>query len=441
MAGPATRFPGQGAVHDLRTPNTMTSNRRAVFSWCLFDWANSPYPTIIVTFVFSAYFAKGIVGNEIEGTVLWSQTIAIAGLVVAVTGPLLGAIADQTGRRKPWIAGFSLVCVLATAALWFATPERESIMLVLVAVAISTVCFEVVTIFYNATLPEIAPTDRLGRIGGWGWGAGYIGAIFCLILCLFGLIQNPSPPFGLDPEQAEHVRATVLVVAVWWVVFGWPYLVFVPDRPAVSVPPLQAARAGVAKLWQTLKSLKRDRHVATFLIARMLYVDGLATLFQFGGLYAAGTFGMDFAEIIQFGIAMNVTAGIGAFAFAWLEDKAGAKPTIMLSLAGLIGFGSMVLMAPSVQWFWVFGLSLSLFIGPVQSASRGLMARMAPPDSRAEMFGLYALSGKATSFLGPLLFGLVTAYFESQRAGMATILAFWIVGMALLALVRVKHQD
>lgn len=418
----------------------MKPGRRAVLSWCLFDWANSPYPTIIVTFVFSAYFAKGIVGDEIEGTVLWSQTIAIAGIVVALAGPLLGAVADQTGRRKPWIAGFSLGCILATAALWFATPDRDSITLALVAVAISTICFEVVTIFYNATLPDMGPANRLGRIGGWGWGAGYIGAIFCLVLCLFGLIQNETPPFGLDPANAENVRATVIVVALWWVLFGWPYLAFVPDRPATGMGLGSAARAGTTKLWKTLKNLRHDRNTATFLIARMIYVDGLATLFQFGGLYAAGTFGMDFAEIIQFGIAMNVTAGIGAFVFAWLEDRAGAKPTVMIALTGLIIFGAMVLVAPSAQWFWVFGLSLSLFIGPVQSASRGLMAKLSPPDAQAEMFGLYALSGKSTSFLGPLLFGLVTAHFESQRAGMATILAFWVIGFALLALVKVDRS-
>lgn len=417
----------------------MKPDRRAIFSWCMFDWANSPYPTIIVTFVFSAYFAKGIVGDEIEGTVLWSQTIAIAGILVAIAGPVLGAIADQTGRRKPWIAGFSLGCILATAALWFATPDRDSITLALVAVAISTVCFEVVTIFYNATLPDMGPANRLGRIGGWGWGAGYIGAIFCLMLCLFGLIQNETPPFGLDPANAENVRATVIVVAVWWALFGWPFLAFVPDRPSTGMGMGAATRTGIAKLWRTLKNIRSDRNTATFLVARMIYVDGLATLFQFGGLYAAGTFGMDFAEIIQFGIGMNVAAGLGAFAFAWLEDRAGAKPTIMIALCGLIGFGAMVLVATSAQWFWIYGLSLSLFIGPVQSASRGLMARLARPDARTEMFGLYALSGKSTSFLGPLLFGLVTAHFDSQRAGMATILAFWIIGLALLALVRVDR--
>jgi UMF1 family MFS transporter len=433
--------PAPEAPRDPAPEGLVMADRRAIASWCLFDWANSPTPTVIVTFVFSAYFAKGIVGDEVEGTVLWSQAIAIAGIIVAVTGPLLGAVADQTGRRKPWIGAFSLACVLASAALWFAEPNRDWITYTLVAVAISTVCFEVVTIFYNATLAEMGPPERLGRIGGWGWGAGYIGAIFCLVLCLFVLIQNPNPPFGLDPDQAEPVRATALVVAVWWIVFGWPFLAFVPDRPAIRMSPVAAARAGVAKLWRTLKNLKRDRDVTLFLIARMFYVDGLATLFQFGGLYAAGTFGMSFAEIIQFGIAMNVTAGIGAFAFAWLEDKAGAKPTIMLSLIGLIGFGAMALIVTEAKWFWVYGLCLSLFIGPVQSASRGLMACLSPPDARAEMFGLYALSGKSTSFLGPLIFGIVTAQFDSQRAGMATILAFWIAGMALLALVRVQHSS
>ncbi|MDA1311169.1 MAG: MFS transporter, partial [Proteobacteria bacterium] len=284
------------------------------------------------------------------------------------------------------------------------------------------------------------PPNRIGRVGGWGWGSGYIGAIFCLGLCLFVLIQTDTPPFGLDPEKAENIRATVIVVALWWILFGWPFLAFVPDRPATGIGLVAAAKIGVPQLWRTLRNLRQHRQSATFLIARMLYADGLATLFQFGGLYAAGTFGMSFAEIIQFGIAMNITAGLGAFAFAWLDDALGAKPTIMISLVGLIGFGAMVLVASSAFWFWVFGLSLSLFIGPVQSASRSLMARLSPPDMRGEMFGLYALSGKSTSFLGPLLFGLVTAHFESQRAGMATILAFWVVGLALLALVRVKDN-
>jgi UMF1 family MFS transporter len=168
----------------------------------------------------------------------------------------------------------------------------------------------------------------------------------------------------------------------------------------------------------------------------MLYADGLATLFQFGGLYAAGTFGMSFAEIIQFGIALNVTAGIGAFLFAWVDDWIGAKPTIAISLVGLIGFGFAVLVVEDVAWFWIFALALGIFVGPSQAASRTLLTQMAPAAVRAQMFGLYALSGKATSFLGPALLGWATVALGSQRWGMATILLFWIAGLALLAFVR-----
>ena len=411
-----------------------------MLSWCLFDWANSPQPTVVVTFVFSAYFAKLVVGNEIEGTFLWGQTIAIAGFLVGIFGPLLGAIADQGGRRKPWITGFSLACILATAALYFVTPDRAAIPLALIAVAVATLCFEFATIFYNATLPSVASPDRIGRVSGWGWGTGYVGAIFCLALVLFGLIQNPAPPFGLDPEKAENIRATVLVVAGWWIFFGWPFLVFMPDGKKTGMSVRDAIKRGTTNLGTTLRNLGHYRNISVFLLARMLYADGLATLFQFGGLYAAGTFGMSFAEIIQFGMAMNVTAGFGAFCFAWLDDRTGSKITIVIALVGLILFGMAVLLAESSFWFWIFGLSLSLFIGPAQAASRTLLTRLAPQGMETEMFGLYALSGKSTSFLGPLLFGWFTLMFDSQRAGMAIILVFWIAGLVLLTLVREERS-
>lgn len=419
-----------------REPGAAGPGRRAVFSWCLFDWANSPQPTIIVTFVFSAYFAQGIVGDEIEGAFLWSQTMAAAGFAVAILSPVLGAIADRGGRRKPWIGLFSAGCVVATALLWFAEPDRSSIPLALALVAVSVLCFEIATVFYNASLPNVAAPDRMGRTGGWGWGAGYVGAIACLALCLFGLVQADPPPFGLDPSQAEHVRATALVAALWWIVFGWPYLAWVPDGARAGIGAGEAIRSGLLALWKTLRSLRDYKNIAVFLLARMIYADGLATLFQIGGLYAAGTLGMGFAEIVQFGIAMNVTAGIGAFALGWLDDRIGSRRTIEISLVGLSVFAAAVLMVDSVLWFWVFGLALCVFVGPVQSASRTLMARLAPPHMRAEMFGLYAFSGKSTSFVGPLLFGWVTLWFDSQRAGMATILVFWLVGLVLLRLVR-----
>ena len=411
-------------------------NLRSIVSWCLFDWANSPHPTIIVTFVFSAYFAKAVVQDEILGSFLWSQAITVAGLLVAILSPVLGAIADQGGRHKLWSGLLTAGCLVATAALWFVTPDESSIPLALVAVAIATICFEMVTVFYNASLGSVAPADRIGRISGWGWGAGYIAAILCLLLCLFVFVQTDVPPFGLDVQQAENIRVVAIVVVIWWIVFGWPYFAWVADSPPRRIAPVQAIRTGLHSLWTTLRNVRRHRNMALFLLARMIYADGLATLFQFGGLYAAGTFGMSFAEIIQFGIAMNITAGLGAFVFAWLDDRLGSRTVIMTSLVGLLGFGVPTLLVETSFWFWVFGLGLCVFIGPIQAASRTMMARMAPPETRTEMFGLYAFSGKATSFLGPMLFGWATLLFDSQRAGMATILAFWLIGLALMVMVR-----
>ena len=412
-------------------------NRRTILSWCLFDWANSPQPTIIVTFVFAAYFSQAVVGDEILGSFLWSQAITVAGLMVAVLGPVLGAVADQGGRFRVWNGVLTAGCLAATAALWLVTPDESSIPLAMVAVTVSTLCFELVTVFYNSSLGIVAPPDRVGRISGWGWGGGYIAAILCLVLCLLVFVQADEPPFGLDTDQAEHVRVTALVVVAWWIVFGWPYYLWVPDRPGRGKRAGEAIRAGLGSLLATLRNLRRHRNTAVFLLARMIYADGLATLFQFGGLYAAGTFGMTFAEIIQFGIAMNVTAGLGAFAFAWLDDRIGSRTVIVTSLLGLIGFGFATLLAETSFWFWIFGLGLCVFIGPIQASSRTLMTRIAPAGMRTEMFGLYAFSGKATSFLGPMLFGWATLLFESQRAGMATILLFWLVGLALILLVRV----
>ena len=307
------------------TDRGQRGNLRTIVSWCLFDWANSPHPTIIVTFVFAAYFSQAVVGDEILGSFLWSQAITAAGLLVALLGPIVGAIADQGGRFRVWNGSLTAVCLVATAALWLVTPEESSIPLAMVAVAVATLCFELVTVFYNSSLGTVAPPDRVGRISGWGWGSGYIAAILCLVLCLLVFVQADTPPFGLDTDAAEHVRVTALVVVAWWILFGWPYYLWVPDPPGEAKRVGDAVRSGLVSLYTTLRNLRQHRNTAMFLLARMLYADGLATLFQFGGLYAAGTFGMSFAEIIQFGIAMNVTAGLGAFAFAWFDDRLGSR--------------------------------------------------------------------------------------------------------------------
>ncbi len=342
------------------------------------------------------------------------------------------------GRRKPWLFIASLVCVLATASLWFIKPDPSFVLPALLLMGLATVAFEVGTVFYNAMLPELAAPSRMGRLSGWAWGTGYAGGLVCLVVALFGLVQTDTPPFGLDKSDAEHVRATTLLVAVWFAAFAWPLFIFTPEHRRAGAPVrwLQAAREGLAQVARLVSDLRAHPVLLRYLLARMIYTDGLNTLFSFGGIYAAGTFGMSFAQIIQFGIAMNVTAGIGAAAFGWIDDWIGPKRTILLSIVALICFGGVLLVIESQEMFWIFGLALSLFFGPVQAASRTMMGRLAPAETRTEMFGLYALSGKITAFAGPALLAWATLVFDSQRAGMATILLFFVIGAALLVGVR-----
>lgn len=409
---------------------------RALVAWAFYDWANSAVATVITSFVFATYFTRAVAPSPEEGTVLWSHAQSAAAFVVAVLAPILGAVADRGGRRKPWLLAFTLVSIVATALMWFVRPSPDYALLALVLVAIGTVGFEFGTVFYNAMLPDLAPRERLGRWSGWGWGLGYLGGLGALVLCLVGFVQTDQPWFGVGKDEQANIRATTVVVAAWFALFALPLFLMTPDRPSRGVPIARAVREGLTVLGLTLRRLRHRPTIALFLLAQMLYADGLATLFAFGGIYAAGTFGMSFAEVIQFGIVLNVTAGLGAAAFAPLDDRIGARRTILLSLGGLILCGALVLLVESKTMFWVWGSALGLFVGPAQAASRSMMARLAPPDERAEMFGLLALSGKATAFLGPAVLGWATWAFASQRAGMATILVFWLAGLAVLLRVR-----
>ena len=408
---------------------------RALLSWCVFDWANSAFPTVITTFVFATYFTTTVAESTIAGTAAWGHAQSLAALIIALLGPALGAIADRGGRRKPWLLAFTALCVAACVGLWFTQPERGDVIWALTFVVLGTVGFEIGMVFYNALLPEIAAPERLGRLSGWGWGMGYAGGLACLSVALVGFIQTDAPWFGLAAGTAEPVQATTLLVAAWVSLFALPLFLWTPDKPR-GERTMEALRNGLVTLVNTLCNIRRYAQTARFLLARMIYIDGLNTLFAFGGIYAAGTFGMALEEVILFGIAINVTAGIGAACFAWLDDNIGPKRTILIALGGLIGFGGALLLASGKVWFWALALPLGLFVGPAQAASRSFMARLAPPHMRAEMFGLFAFSGKVTAFLGPLFLAWATLAFDSQRAGMATIIVFLAVGFVLLLPLR-----
>jgi UMF1 family MFS transporter len=407
-------------------------NRRGLIAWCFYDWANSAFPTVVVTFIFAAYFTTKLAETPEAGTGLWGGAISLSGLAVALLAPVFGALADQGGRRKPWIGGFTALAILCAAGLWWVAPDPSFALLALVLVGLGNTAFELGQVFYNAMLPDVASARRLGRISGWAWGLGYAGGLVCLSLCLVLFIQPESPIFGLDKGAAEQVRVIGPFVALWFAVFALPLFLFTPDTPASGIRAGQALRQGLASLLATLRGLPRHGQIGRFLLARMIYTDGLNTLFIFGGIYAAGTFGMSFAEILRFGILLNVAAGLGAVGFGWMDDRLGAKPTIMVALSGLTVAGTSILLVETQAWFIALGCGIGLFIGPAQAASRSLMARLAQPELRNELFGLYALSGKATAFIGPALVGGVTVWADSQRAGMATIPIFFLVGMILL---------
>ncbi|MSP68473.1 MAG: MFS transporter [Alphaproteobacteria bacterium] len=419
----------------------VTNPARGVSAWCLYDWANSPFPTVVVTFVFSAYFVQAIAADEISGTALWGITMSASAFVVALLSPVLGALADAGGRRKPWLLVFTVGCIIASALLWFAKPEARAVAVTLACVAIGNVFFELCMVFYNAMLADIVPRDRLGRVSGWGWGIGYFGGLTCLIVALFALVQADPPPFGLDRLAAEHVRATGPLVALWFAAFAWPLFLFTPDRPGSGLPKRTVAREGLRRLYETIRDIGQYRTIVHFLLARMLFIDGLNTVFAMGGVFAAGTFGMGVAQVIQFGIALNVTAGLGAIGFGWVDDWIGARRTLYISLSCLAVAGGALISVESHAWFWFWGMVLGIFVGPVQAASRSMMARLAPAHLETEMFGLYALSGKVTAFFGPATVAWVTVLTESQRLGMATVLIFICAGLGLLYLLPQHAED
>ncbi|MGI9490237.1 MAG: MFS transporter [Geminicoccaceae bacterium] len=416
---------------DLTRP-ALDRSASGQFAWALYDWANSPFAAVIVTFVFATYFSQGIAIDPVTGTAQWGWAMTISALIAAFLGPTLGAIADAGGRRKPWILAFTWLCVIATAFLWFSEPSPDWVLYTLVLVVIANLGLDMAGVFYNAMLNDLAPPERLGRLSGWAWGLGYFGGLSCLVIALFAFVQTDTPLFGLNKETAEHVRATGPLVAAWLALFSLPLFLLTLDRPAAGGSTLEVVKQGLGQLRQTVSHIRRYRTVARFLLARMLYIDGLNTLFAFGGIYAAGTFGLELTDVITFGILLNVTGGIGAFAFGWLDDYLGPKQVILIALVGLMACGLAAVIATSVTVFWIVGGLLGLFVGPTQAASRTMMAKLAPLDQQTEMFGLYALSGKVTAFLGPFVLGTVTLWADSQRAGMATILVFFVAGFVLL---------
>jgi MFS transporter, UMF1 family len=441
--------------------------RSAVISWIFFDWAAQPYFTLITTFVFAPYFATHVAADPASGQSLWGFATAAAGLLIALLSPVLGAIADASGRRKPWIAAFGALLVIGSCLMWFGKPgDTKVIPPLLLAYGIATIGAEFATVFNNAMMPTLVPPDRIGRLSGTGWATGYVGGILSLILVLGFLAADPAtgrtlfglmPLFGLDPVTHQGDRISGPLTGVWFIIFVLPMFVLTPDYPA-KLPIREALRIGLLELKETLGELPRQKSMAAFLLANMIYTDGLVSLFAFGGIYAAGTFGWQTIQIGSFGILLAIAGTFGAWLGGRLDDSLGPKRVIagsmlilLLSIVAIllvdkdsILFIKVAAPAPdgalfsgaSERAYLVLGCLIGAAGGPLQAASRSLLIRMAPKDRIAQYFGLFALTGKVTSFVGPLLIGVITAITASQKAGMAVLVLFFVAGLALLGRVR-----
>lgn len=459
--------PQSDALHHRQYP----APRRAILGWVLFDWAAQPWFTLITTFVYAPYFANAVAPDPVRGQAWWGYATAAAGLVIALCSPVLGAIADAGGGRKPWIAAFGAVLVTAAATLWLGKPgDPSTIAIVLVAFMIGTIANEFATVFNNAMMPSLVRPERLGRLSGTGWATGYIGGIISLALMLCWLVGDPltgktligaKPWFGLDPAAREGDRFAGPLTAIWFVVFILPLFLFTPDRPRL-LPVKEATRQGLITLADSLRRLRGQRNLALFLAANMVYSDGLVALFALGGIFAASVFGWTTIEIGIFGILLAITGTIGAYLGGLADDRFGPKAVVIGTLIILIlSLGAILMIGPDRVFFVTvapptpgdglfatvaerayvaIGCCIGFAAGPLQAASRTLLARLAPADRVTQFYGLLALSGKMTSFMGPLAAALVTTIFASQYAGMAVLLLFFGAGLAVLLPVRTARR-
>ncbi|EKE44991.1 Major facilitator superfamily (MFS) transporter [Oceaniovalibus guishaninsula JLT2003] len=442
----------------MTAPATATRRKR-IWGWYFFDWASQPYNTLLITFIFGPY-VKDLLGDGTRAQAVWGFGIAAAGIVIAVLAPVLGAIADRTGGRMRWIWLFSALYVFGAASLWFAAPGSFSLWLVMAGFALGLIGMEFATIFTNSMLPDLAPREELGRISGDGWAFGYVGGLVALVamLALFAedgatgrTLIGIDPVLGLDAAQREGTRAVGPLTALWYAVFMIPFFAWVRDPKPTGRADVVQVRAALAGLGATIRRLPRTPSRFAFLGASMFYRDGLNGTYALGAIFAAGVLDWSVVQTGTFGILAVVTGAI----FAWIGGRAdrafGPKPVIVAGVAALI---AVVLAAMFVSRDAVFGLTVAegsrlpdaVFMGigaaigaaggALQAASRTMMVHQADPGRMAEAFGLYALSGKATSFLAPLSIGVATALTGSQQWGIAPLIVLFAGGLLLLLWVK-----
>jgi len=444
------------------TPAPQKAPEAGIWGWMFFDWAAQPFFTVVTTFIFGPYFVSRLTTDPVHAQAMWSNMATISSVIIAVLSPILGSIADQSGARKPWIGFFAVIKIASLFGLWFAAPGSP-VIYPMIFMILASIAAEFSIVFNDSMMPRLVGKDEVGRLSNTAWGLGYLGGMIVLIAVvtlLAGSLETGKtllgfdPLFGLDPHTGEDARVTGPISAVWYLIFIIPMFLFTPDAPK-GIPFGRAVKVGLAEVRNTIGELKHRKGILKFLLARMIYQDGVNGLLILGGTFAAGMFGWATIEIGLYGIILNVVAIFGCIIAGRIDHRIGSKVTIVISLimlliatVGIIStgpgytlFGLIELPVADSGGFFgtaaekayiLYGLLIGLAFGPVQASSRSYLARSVSLEEAGRYFGIYALSGRATSFMATLMFSIVTYSSGSARLGMATLVIFLIGGLALL---------
>ncbi|WP_392542124.1 MFS transporter [Oryzobacter telluris] len=425
------------------------TSRRKVVAWGMWDWGTQPFNTVITTFVFSVYLTSESFGSTNSTSTALAIATAIAGLFVALLAPVLGQNSDRSGRTVRNLRIQTWLLAAMSASLYVVKPEPAFLWVGLALLGIGSVVSEIAGVNYNATIDQVATGKTVGRVSGFGWGMGYLGGIVVLLALYFLLIQPDVGLFGVTDEGAMDIRVSMILCGVWTLLFTIPAFLVLKDRPRERTPGVGVVQS-YRLVWRSITALWAvSRHTVYFLLASALFRDGLAGVFAFGAILAAGTFGLSAGDVIIFGAAANIIAGLATMGFGMLDDRIGPKRVILISLGSLVTLGILifVLHDGGKTVFWVLGLLMTVFVGPAQAASRSFLARLIPEGKNGEIFGLYATTGRVVSFLSPALFGLfigigaaVTGAENTQYWGILGIVLILAAGFAVMLPVK-EHTE
>jgi MFS transporter, UMF1 family len=421
-------------------PVTAPATRGQVFAWSLWDWGSAAFHAVTLTFVFSVYLVEQV-GDDVSGVSAQSRlgyALGAAGLLIALFAPVMGQRADAAGRRKRSVAVWTAVTVATMAGLFAVRDDSRYLWLGLGLLAVGSVVAELAQVSYNAMLSSVSTPATIGRVSGFGWAMGYLGGIVLLLLLYVGLLAGDGGALGVPTEDGLPFRLAVLVAAVWFAGFALPLLLTVPEAPPSAADvPREGFVAAYRRLVRDVRTLYREHpHTVYFLGASAIFRDGLAAIFTFGAVLAVNVYGIAAGDVLVFGVAANVAAALGALVAGRLDDVVGPKAVVVTSLVGMLACGGALLVVSGPVAFWVLGLALTVFVGPAQASSRTYLALLSPPGREGQLFGLYATTGRAVSFLAPTLVAVFSSLFASDRAGIVGILLVLAAGLVALLPVR-----